>query len=137
MGFIIRISYFVGILFCISNTVGGVPTVDDLSAIIYQVDERNSIIKVLEDKSNTDVVIENIDRIRLECSAPYPIQWIYTGTGVSFNCKMFTITMYLLLIENSISWYYVQSLNTIYIRCHYSCPPYGKSRVKNILHQPS
>ena len=92
MGLGISLTFFLGLLYYSKttalDTVG--PTIQGLSAVIYQVDERNSIIKTLEDKPNSDVIIENVDRIRLECNAPFPVQWIYTGAGVSYSYNSVT-----------------------------------------------
>lgn len=52
---------------------------------IYEVDDSNNIIKLyhLADTVSSGVIIENTDHIRLECQAYYPVQWVYTGSGVS------------------------------------------------------
>lgn len=74
--YIITLSVIVG--FC-SGLTG-----KDLNIRLYEVDERNSVRKVLETNPNSDVILDGINRIRLECNAPFPVQWIYTGNGVRF-----------------------------------------------------
>lgn len=52
---------------------------------IYEVNENNNIIRLFDraDTKATGVIIDKSGHIRLECQAYYPVQWVYTGNGVS------------------------------------------------------
>ncbi|CAG7818687.1 unnamed protein product [Allacma fusca] len=49
---------------------------------LFQTDGDNKILKVINAASNTESILENIESIRLECTADYPVQWVYNGNGV-------------------------------------------------------
>jgi len=51
---------------------------------VYEVDERNNEVRLYDrvDNQHSEAIIENLEHIRLECHAYYPVQWIYTGNGI-------------------------------------------------------
>lgn len=53
----------------------------------FEVDEYNNVIKAFDgvDKQRSEIIADNLEYLRLECYANYPVQWIYTGNGV---CKI-------------------------------------------------
>lgn len=59
---------------------------DSPSPIIkqFEVDAYNNVIRPYEgvDKQRSELIVEKVDHLRLECYANYPVQWIYTGNGV-------------------------------------------------------
>lgn len=71
----------------------GILTVSPISVMLqespvlklYEVDEHNNIVRHYDrgDDKATAVIIDNLDHLRLECQASYPVQWTYAGNGVS------------------------------------------------------
>jgi hypothetical protein len=39
-------------------------------------------LKVVSTERNYEAILENVQSIRLECTADYPVQWVYNGNGV-------------------------------------------------------
>ncbi len=55
----------------------------DLSiARIYEVEDNNRLRPWKKINSNFETTIENVENLRLDCTANYPVQWIYTGQGI-------------------------------------------------------
>lgn len=50
----------------------------------FEVDEHNNVIRPYEirDEYRSQIIVEKLGNLRLECHADYPVQWIYTGNGV-------------------------------------------------------
>lgn len=50
----------------------------------FEVDEYNNVIRPYDrvNGKRSEIIVEQIANLRLECHANYPVQWIYTGSGV-------------------------------------------------------
>jgi hypothetical protein len=59
------------------------PELDLPLATIYEVDPANKTPRPWTNiNMNFETVIENVETLKLECSANHPVQWIYTGDGI-------------------------------------------------------
>ncbi len=50
----------------------------------FEVDAYNKVIRPYDqvDGKRNEIIVEKVDHLRLECHSSYPVQWIYTGSGV-------------------------------------------------------
>lgn len=58
----------------------------------FEVDEYNNVVRPYDrvDKQRSEIIVENLEHLRLECYANYPVQWIYTGNGVCRDCVKYS-----------------------------------------------
>ncbi|KAG4071302.1 hypothetical protein HA402_004006 [Bradysia odoriphaga] len=78
----------------IINVIGTVVAISLLSGDVlsarppiikqFEVDEFNNVIKPFEqvDGKRSEIVVEKVNNLRLECHSDYPVQWIYSGNGI-------------------------------------------------------
>jgi hypothetical protein len=61
---------------------------------VYEVDEGNTILREYDrvDKTRSEIIVEGVDHLRLECKASYPVQWIYTGNGMPILSSKIAMT---------------------------------------------
>jgi len=73
-------------LLCAVISTGDCTSAPDLDlpiAKIYEVDDKNRVIRRwTKIDSNYETVVENVESLRLQCTANHPVQWIYKGNGV-------------------------------------------------------
>lgn len=75
---------FIGILAMVPIFVGG--EVSSKTPVLkqFEVDQYNNVIRPYErvDNKRSEMIVEDVKNLRLECHADYPVQWIYTGNGI-------------------------------------------------------
>jgi hypothetical protein len=74
LGILVGISLFTG-----DVTSARVPVIK-----LFEVDGENNVIRpyVGVDEKRSEIIVEKVNNLRLECHADYPVQWIYTGSGI-------------------------------------------------------
>jgi hypothetical protein len=77
--FLICVIFLTGLF---QNTLSTQQQLDLPIAKIYQVQSDNRLKPWTRIDSNFETVVENVENLRLDCQANYPIQWIYTGNGI-------------------------------------------------------
>lgn len=75
-------SYFLGVL-CMGRVVLSDTEFDLPVARIYQIEANSSRLRPWNRiDTNLETTIENVENLRLDCTASYPVQWFYTGDGI-------------------------------------------------------
>lgn len=91
----------------------------------FEVDEYNKVIRPYDqvDEKRSEIIVDNVDHLRLECHSSYPVQWIYTGSGIpimdtdiSFSSKLSTTERRTDELNNK----YVASVFLRHLREHHS-----------------
>ena len=64
-------------LVTISNATVARPTIH-----LFEASEDRRVVKLISSETDSEHVLESVRALKLECTASYPVQWIYSGNGV-------------------------------------------------------